>query len=64
MCKNTPKWGLVSLALGPDGHLIRHAGCLLVIVIQKWAKNDDWFGVLYYLLILLSIAPLLTHGSK
>ena len=26
ICKNNPKWGLVLLALGPDGHLLRHPG--------------------------------------
>ncbi len=33
ICKNNPKWSLVLLAPGPDGHLIRHHG--LFPVIQK-----------------------------
>ncbi len=31
ICKNNPKWGLVSLALSPDGHLICCASCFIVI---------------------------------
>jgi hypothetical protein len=31
ICKNNPKWGLVLLASGPDGHLIRCTGHFPVI---------------------------------
>jgi hypothetical protein len=38
ICKNNPKWGLVSLASGPDGHLIRHPG--LFPVFRNEPKRD------------------------
>ncbi len=32
--KNNPKWGLVSVASGPDAHLIHQTGSFLVI--RNW----------------------------
>ena len=37
ICKNNPKWGLVLLASGPDGHLIRCTGHFSVM--RKWGKK-------------------------
>jgi hypothetical protein len=36
-CKNYPKWGLVSVALGPDAHLSCFSCCFLLI--QTCSQN-------------------------
>ena len=55
--KTTPNWGLVLLASGPDGHLIRHPG---LFPLQKWAKKmarPISFLLVSWCVVLISTPP-------